>query len=171
MEKLPSEKNVAEIFPVEILHRILTFLPTEDLLNVCLVNKKLLSVANSPSLWKELSLNLEKLNEENSFHEFLEIERFQSVQVLRLVTNHSKIVTNHSKVLQVEIRNLPLQFPEAEMITTTFNKIIRLDLTGCRFETAQIQLLFESLCHSRTLKDLNMTKVLMDKVNPNSLDQ
>ena len=101
MEAFHLEENVTDILPVEILQRILTWLPREDLLTASLVNKKLLSVVNGSILWKEFSLNLEKLYEANSFQEFLEIERFQSVQVLRIDGDTSgKSSSPHSEANQ-----------------------------------------------------------------------
>ncbi|KAL6056228.1 hypothetical protein QOT17_016266 [Balamuthia mandrillaris] len=79
------------VLPVELLHMICAFLEVEQLLRLCLVNKRLSAVVQAPQLWRDMVIKEEKL--------------FSQAQRQQLLTEEEKLT---ARLLEEEPTRQPL---------------------------------------------------------------
>ena len=123
----------AENLPPEVWLRIFRLVPRQDVLNICLVNRKFLSIASSPVLWRELVLSRKKLVENGSSEEFFTVERFNGSRSAKLygdflamhinkrlekndheisdkILNHFiEICRDHKSIKKIQVKNFHLK--------------------------------------------------------------
>eukprot|EP00092_Neocalanus_flemingeri_P020551 GFUD01022264.1.p1 GENE.GFUD01022264.1~~GFUD01022264.1.p1 ORF type:complete len:843 (-),score=156.45 GFUD01022264.1:136-2664(-) len=182
-----------ENLPPEVWLRIFRLLHRSDVLNICLVNRKFLSIATSPVLWREASLSRKKLGKRRSCEEFAKIDRFRSTKFVTLssdgsdfmglhinsrlekhdteqteevLKNYLEICVVSESIRRMRIRTLNLKQLQPEIFVHIVNKLVSVDLSRSRLTEAQIIKIFEAIPSSKTLKSLNLSGIILSSIPP-----
>ena len=186
---------MTENLPPEVWLRIFRLVSRHDILNICLVNKKFLSIASSAVLWRELAPSKKKLAEKGSCEDFFMIERFKGAHTVKLcgdfmamhintrlekhdfeqteemLKNLLEICRVQESVKTMILKNSNLKKVEPDILVQILNKLVTVDLERSRLSETQIIKILESIPSSKTVKSVNISGIIMSSIPPDHFVQ
>ena len=187
-----SDQMFIERLPPEIWHRVFRLVHKEDLLNICLVNRKFLAVASLPFFWREITLSRKKMVEKNAWQEFLKLGRFKYSYSIKLAADQTnqymfdnkrwkekrsketkesminlmEIYKTHKSIKSLKMNFMELSQVEISDINQIVNRLESVDLTSFDLPESQVTPVIESIVSSGRLKSLILSGITMTGVNP-----
>ena len=184
------DKMTCERLPPEILLKIFRLISREDLLHVCLVSKKFLTIASSSVFWRKLSPCKNKLVKNNACEDFLSLNRFNETNcfkfqgVLISVQNNKRlqrkeyeeveqglrnfldICKGHKSIKSVTILSSNLKNVAVSNLIGVVKRLEAVDLTRSQLTKSQLDTIFESVSLFEKLKNLSLQGVNLSKISP-----
>jgi len=170
--------------PPELLLPILQFLPHQSLCQVVLTCKHLHQVGCDPDLWADLTINKIKVRDDG-IADLFKIPRFSNLKHLNLadVGVENGLFLTLDDLVEVllyvnarandgnNLESLDLQWARklcnvpTELASTALLRVQKLKLKNSSISSSQLVALFEQLPLSKTLQELNMDQVDLDRVS------
>ena len=169
-----SDKNLMNL-PTEVLYKILSYLPYQELGNMMLVSTLCKEITEDPLVWKNFQLLVDEDKVDNLVDIF-DINRFARLESIKTgggsclssssLSSLFTVIKNKETIKILDLTNTDLGNVDPDLLSETINAMTEVNLDMNMFTFLQTDKIFSRMREKRRLKNLSVKYNTLAMVDP-----